>query len=98
MTTSRAAISPINDSKPYSATSITLFNAVPNVKYRSIFNNSDKDLFVYFSASAATVTTACTTKIAAGSTFVFPAPVYNNIVTGIGAAAGSGSYQTTEYV
>lgn len=94
----RAFISPLNDTKAYSSSSITLFDGVANVTFRSIFNNSDRDLFVFFSASDATITTANTMKIAAGSTYVFPTPVYNNIVTGIGASGGAGSYNTTQYV
>lgn len=98
MTTVRRSVSPLNNSVAYSATSVTLFNGVVNVVYRSVFNNTDKDAYIYFSGSAATATTANTKKLTAGETFVFPAPVYNNIVTIIGAAAGTGSYNTTEYV
>lgn len=94
----RPFVSPLNDTKAYSATSITLFDGVANVTSRSIFNNSDRDLFIYFSASPATTTTANSRKIAAGATFDFPTPVYNNIVTGIGASGGAGSYNTTQYV
>lgn len=95
--TPRNASSPLNDTVPYSATSVTIFNLVRDVVYRSVFNNTDKDLYLFFSASAATATTSATTKVAAGATFVFPTPVYNNVVTGIGAAAGTGSYNTTQF-
>ena len=97
MTTTRGLVSPVNATVPYSATSVTLFNGNRNVTYRSVINNTDKDAYIFFSANAATATTACTKKLTAGETFVFPTPVYNNIVTVIGAAAGSGSYNTTEY-
>ena len=97
MTTLRTPVSPINATVPYSATSVTLFNLVQNTKYRSVFNNTDKAAYIFFSASAATATTANTRKLAAGETYVFPEPVYNNVVTIIGEAAGTGSYNTTEY-
>lgn len=97
MTTTRGLVSPINATVAYSASSVTLFNANRNVTYRSVVNNTDKTAYMYFSASAATATTANTVVLTAGQTFVFPTPVYNNIVTIIGAAAGSGSYNTTEY-
>lgn len=90
--------SPINASVPYSATSVTLFNLVNGVKYRSVVNNTDKKLYLYFSATAATTTTACTAIVAAQETFVFPYPVYDNVVTAIGEAGGSGSWNTTQYV
>lgn len=98
MTTIRPAISPINNSVAYSASSVTLFNLVRGVTYRSVTNNTDKKLYIFFSASAATVTTACTRILAAGETYDFPTPVYNNVVTAIGEAAGTGSWNTTEYV
>ncbi len=98
MTTTRLLVSPVNATVAYSSTSVTLFNANRNVTYRSVVNNTDKDAYMFFSASAATATTSCTKKLTAGETFVFPTPVYNNIVTIIGAAAGSGSYNTTEYI
>lgn len=98
MTVVRASITPINATVPYSASSVTLFNSVPNVGFRSVVNNTDKKLYIYFSASAATVTTANTRILAAGETYHFQAPVYNNIVTAIGEAAGTGSWNTTEYV
>lgn len=94
----RQAISPINNSVGWSASSVTLFNLVRNVTYRSVHNNTDKAAYIFFSASAATATTANTRKLAAGETYVFPTPVYNNVVTIIGEAAGTGSYNTTEYV
>lgn len=98
MSINRAGVSPINNSVAYSASSQTLFNLVNNVTYRSVYNNTDKAAYIYFSASAATATTANTRKLAIGETYVFPSPVYNNVVTIIGEAAGSGSYNTTEYV
>ena len=97
MTAIRRSVSPLNNSVPYSATSGTLFNSVPGVTYRSVVNNTDKKLYIYFSASAATTTTANTRILAAGETFQFPTPVYNNIVTAIGEAGGTGSWNITEY-
>lgn len=98
MTTIRPAISPINDTVAYSATSTTLFNLVRGVTFRSVTNATDKKLYIFFSASAATATTAHTRVLAAGETYDFPTPVYNNVVTAIGEAAGTGSWNTTEYV
>lgn len=98
MTVVRSAVSPINNSVAYSATSVTLFNLVRGVTFRSVTNNTDKKLYIFFSASAATVTTAATRILAAGETYDFPTPVYNNVVTAIGEAAGTGSWNTTEYV
>ena len=97
MTTIRTAVSPINATVAYSATSVTLFSLVRNSTFRSVTNNTDKKLYIFFSASAATTTTANTVIVAAGTTFVFPTPVYNNVVTAIGEAAGTGSWNTTEY-
>lgn len=97
MTTVRNAVSPIVDTVPYSATSVTLFNLVRTSTFRSVTNATDKKLYIYFSASAATVTTAHTRVLAAGETYDFPTPVYNNVVTAIGEAAGTGSWNTTEY-
>lgn len=97
MTVTIPAVSPVNATVAYSATSVTLFNLVRGSRYRSVVNNTDKKLYIYFSASAATVTTANTKILAAGETFVFPSPIYNNVVTGIGEAAGTGSWNTTEY-
>lgn len=94
----RTAISPINATVAYSATSTTLFNANAKVTYRSVVNNTDKKLYIFFSASAATTTTANTRILASGETYQFPTPVYNNIVTAIGEAAGTGSWNTTEYI
>lgn len=98
MTVVRPAVSPINNSVAYSASSVTLFNLVRGVTFRSVTNNTDKKLYIFFSASAATATTACTRILAAGETYDFPTPVYNNVVTAIGEAAGTGSWNTTEYV
>lgn len=98
MTTQRSAISPINNTVAYSGSSVTLFNLVRGVAFRSVTNATDKKLYIYFSASAATTTTAHTRVLAAGETYDFPTPVYNNVVTAIGEAAGSGSWNTTEYV
>lgn len=94
----RDSISPLTASVAYSASSTTLFNGVQNVTFRSVCNNTDKKLYIYFSASAATTTTACTRILAAGETYDFPSPVYSNIVTAIGEAGGSGSWNTTQYV
>lgn len=94
----RAAVSPINNTVPYSASSVTLFNLVRGATFRSVTNATDKKLYIYFSASAATVTTAHTRVLAAGETYDFPTPVYNNVVTAIGEAAGTGSWNITEYV
>lgn len=92
----RAAVSPINNNVAYSATSVTLFNLVRDVGFRSVMNDTDKAAYVYFSASAAS-TTAFTKKLAAGEYWQFPEPVYNNVCTIIGEAAGTGAYRTTEY-
>lgn len=91
------SISPINNPVSYSATSVTLFNLVRGTRFRSVVNNTDKKLYIFFSASAATTTTSNTRILAAGETYQFPAPVYNNVVTAIGEAAGTGSWNTTEY-
>lgn len=98
MSTVRPSVSPLNNTVAYSAASGTLFNSVPGVTFRSVVNNTDKKLYIFFSASPATVTTACTRILAAGETWNFPSPVYNNIVTCIGEAAGTGSWNTTEYI
>lgn len=98
MTVVRPAVSPIVNSVAYSATSVTLFNLVRNVTRRVVVNNTDKKLYIYFSASAATTTTANTVIVPAQGVYEFEAPVYNNVVTAIGEAAGSGSWNTTEYV
>lgn len=98
MTTIRPAVSPIVNSVAYSATSVTLFNLVRGVTRRIVVNNTDKMLYIFFSASAATTTTANSVIIPARGTYEFEAPVYNNVVTAIGEAAGSGSWNTTEYV
>lgn len=91
-----AAHSPINANIGWSGSSGTLFGLSQNVKYRSIFNDTDKKAYVYFSASAAS-TSAFTTIVAAGALFVFPEPVYNNQCTIIGEAGGTGSWRTTQY-
>ena len=98
MTVIRPAVSPIVASVPYSASSVTLFNLVRGVTRRIVVNNTDKKLYIFFSASAATVTTANSVIVAAGATYEFETPVYNNVVTAIGEAAGTGSWNTTEYV
>lgn len=98
MSTLRSAVSPLNATVPYSATSVTLFNLVRNVARRIVVNNTDKKLYIFFSASAATTTTANTVIVAAGSTYEFQEPVYNNVVTAIGEAGGTGSWNTTEFV
>lgn len=98
MTTLRPAVSPLNNSVAYSATSVTLFNGVQNVTARTVVNNTDKKLYIFFSAGAATTTTDNTAIIAAGANYTFPSPVYNNIVTAIGEAGGTGSWNTTQYV
>lgn len=98
MTVNHGAVSPLVDTVAYSATSVTLFNLVRGVIYRSVVNNTDKKLYIYFSASAATTTTACSHIVAAGQSHVFSAPIYNNVVTAIGEAGGTGSWNTTQYV
>jgi hypothetical protein len=98
MTSVRKSITPINNSVAYSATSVTLFNSVPNSGFRTVVNATDKKLYLYFSAGNATTTTANTRILAAGESWTFPTPVYNNVVTAIGEAAGTGSWNTTEYV
>ena len=98
MTVNHGAVSPLVDTVAYSATSVTLFNLVRGVVFRSVVNNTDKKLYIYMSASAATTTTANSVIVPAGGYFVFPTPIYNNQVTAIGEAAGSGSWNTTQYV
>lgn len=97
--TTNAAHSPINANVAYSATSVTLFGLSQVAKYRSVFNDTDKDAYVSFGAAAAS-TSNFTVKLAAGAFFSFPdsaGQVYNNQVTIIGAAAGTGAYRTTQY-
>jgi hypothetical protein len=91
------AVSPINATVAYSATSVSLFSLVRTSKYRSVVNNTDKKLYIFFSASAATTTTSNTRILASGETYQFPTPIYNNVVTAIGEAGGTGSWNTTEY-
>lgn len=98
MTVVRPAVSPIVATVPYSATSVTLFNLVRGVTRRIVTNNTDKKLYIYFSASAATTSTAHSVIVPAQGTYEFLTPVYNNVVTAIGEAAGTGSWNTTEYV
>lgn len=98
MTVNHGAISPLVDTVAYSGSSVTLFNLVRGAVFRSVVNNTDKKLYIFFSASAATTGTSCTRILAAGETYDFPSPVYNNVVTAIGEAGGTGSWNTTQYV
>ena len=95
-TTNPAAHSPTNDNIPWSGSSGTLFGLNQNVKYRSVFNDTDKKAYIYFSASAASAS-ACTKVLAAGEFWSFPEPVYNNQCTIIGEAGGTGTWRTTTY-
>lgn len=98
MSVSKGAVSPLFFAFAYSDTSFTLFNLVRGAVFRSVLNNTDKKLYIFFSASTADATTSCTRVLAAGETYDFPTPVYNNVVTAIGETGGSGSYNTTQFI
>lgn len=95
-TTNPVPSSPANANVAYSATSVTLFGLSQAAQYRSVFNDTDKPCYISFGAAAAS-TTNFTVKLAAGTFFAFPTPVYNNQCTIIWDAAGSGAARTTQY-
>ena len=78
-----------------SATSVTIQASNANRRGLSVFNNSTAQLYLYFSSSNATATTACTVPVFANSLYEMPAPVYTGQITGIWASA-NGSAQVSE--
>ncbi len=77
-----------------SITSVTILAANVNRKEALIFNNSTANLFLAFTATASL--TAFTVKLAAGTAFTLPGPLYKGVISGIWDAA-NGTAQVTEY-
>jgi len=77
-----------------SITSVTVLAANANRKEALIFNNSTANLFLAFTGTAAT--TAFTVKLAAGTAYALPTPLYKGVISGIWDAA-NGTAQVTEY-
>lgn len=75
--------------------STTLFTSDQNVRGRMVWNGGTVACFLTFGTVSST--TAYTTQIATGATFMFPEPVYTGVVTGIWSAAATGTAFTTEW-
>jgi len=74
--------------------SVTILAANANRKEALIFNNSTANLFLAFTGTASA--TAFTVKLAAGTAYALPAPLYKGVIAGIWDAA-NGTAQVTEY-
>lgn len=86
-----ATLTQVNSSN----TSQTILASNANRIGALIFNTDANNLYLAFTASAAT-TSAFTVKIAAGGYYEFPQPVYRGQVTGIWDVDGSGAAVITE--
>ena len=77
-----------------STSSATILATNTARKEALIFNNSTANLFLAFTGIAAT--TAFTIKLAAGTAYNLPMPLYKGVIAGIWDAA-NGTAQVTEY-
>ena len=77
-----------------STSSATILATNTARKEALIFNNSTANLFLAFTGTAAT--TAFTIKLAAGTAYNLPMPLYKGVIAGIWDAA-NGTAQVTEY-
>ncbi len=77
-----------------STSSVTVLAANANRKEALIFNNSTANLYLAFTGTAAT--SAFTVKLAAGTAYALPTPLYKGVISGIWDAA-NGTAQVTEY-
>lgn len=68
-----------------SASSVTIFAAVGNVKARTVYNDSSAILYLKFGATAST--TSYTVQLAAAAFYEFSQPCYAGLVDGIWASA-----------
>lgn len=91
ITRTSATVTPVASS----ATNVTLFASNPNIKNRSVCNDSTQVLKLKFGANAAAGN--YTVQVPAnGGVFVFPNPVYTGQVDGIWALA-NGNALCTEW-
>ena len=77
-----------------SATNVTLQAANENRRMWSVFNDSDKDLYLKWGATA--TSTSYTVKVPPGAYYEMTLPVYNGVIDAIWAAGPTGSARVTE--
>lgn len=76
-----------------SASSVTVFAAVGQVRARTVYNDSSAILYLKFGATAST--TSYTVQLAPGAFYEFPQPCYAGLVDGIWASANGAARVTS---
>lgn len=92
---SATAASAATTSVPWSATEVPIIAANTGRKSASIYNNSDKTLYIKY-GTGVTNTTSFKVAIASKGYFELPKPIYTGVVTGLWDAAGTLSALVSE--